>query len=129
MLTHAGMDPNATREQKAEALNRAKQHNLDIAAIVTQTVRMILEEAFAVSSTLRVEWPRLTFVQSIPSLMGDQPDPTHLRTGLDERDVHLIRSIEWLTMVSETADEALVQSNAVARYFLGGLGGFCSPLS
>ncbi|ORX40632.1 nuclear pore protein 84/107 [Kockovaella imperatae] len=97
-----GMDPNATREAKYEALNRAKLHNLDIAVIVTQTVRMILQEAFA----------------SIPALRGDQPDPTHLRTGLDERDVFLIRSLEWLTMVPDTADEALVQSNAVARYFL-----------
>lgn len=31
----------------------------------------------------------------------------------------LIRSIEWLTLGPETAPEALVQSNAVARYFLG----------
>jgi len=31
----------------------------------------------------------------------------------------MIRSVEWLTFLNETADEALVKSNAVARYFLG----------
>ena len=41
-----------------------------------------------------------------------------LAVGIDERDVFLIRSIEWLTFLPETADEALVKSNAVARYFL-----------
>jgi uracil-DNA glycosylase len=32
-----------------EALARAKTHNLDVAAIARETVRLILEEAFAVS--------------------------------------------------------------------------------
>lgn len=49
----------------------------------------------------------------------NQPDVASLATGLDERDVFLIRAIEWLTFLAETADEALVRSNAVARYFLG----------
>jgi nuclear pore complex protein Nup107 len=54
-------------------------------------------------------------------LSRHQPDVASLATGLDERDVFLIRSIEWLTFLPETADEALIKSNAVARYFLGGL--------
>lgn len=33
--------------------------------------------------------------------------------------MHLIRAIEWLTMVPETLPEALVRSNDVMRYFLG----------
>lgn len=40
-------------------------------------------------------------------------------TGLTERDVHLIRTIEWLTFTPETNEDALTESNAVARYFLG----------
>lgn len=43
------MDPNATREARVEALSRAKTHNLDVASIARETVRLTLEEAFAVS--------------------------------------------------------------------------------
>jgi len=48
-LTKA-MDPSAPRETKIDALHRARQHNLDVAVIAKETVRMILEVAFAVSS-------------------------------------------------------------------------------
>jgi nuclear pore complex protein Nup107 len=51
------MDANATKETRREALLRARQHNLDVAVIAKETVRMILENAFAVSHTfLRAEW-------------------------------------------------------------------------
>ncbi|KAL1412723.1 Nucleoporin nup84 [Vanrija albida] len=96
------MDPNATRQQKQEALLRAKQYNLDVAVIAKETVRLILEDAFAF----------------IPSLSTDQPDITSFSASLTDRDVQLIRSIEWLTMVPETLAEALLRSNDVARYFL-----------
>jgi nuclear pore complex protein Nup107 len=43
------MDANTTREQRAEALNRARSHNLDVATIAKETVRLTLEDAFAVS--------------------------------------------------------------------------------
>lgn len=43
------MDPNATREARREALMRARQHNLDVASIAKETVRMVLEQAFLVS--------------------------------------------------------------------------------
>ena len=45
------MDPNSTRDAKVEALHRARQHNLDVAVIAKETVRMILTQAFAVSMT------------------------------------------------------------------------------
>ncbi|WVR00241.1 hypothetical protein IAU59_007383 [Kwoniella sp. CBS 9459] len=96
------MDPNATREQRMEALSRAKQHNLDVAIIAKETVRMILSEAF----------------EDIPALSTSDPDITAISVGLSERDVQLIRSIEWLTMMPETLDEALIKANDVARYFL-----------
>lgn len=98
----AAMDSNASREAKSEALLRAKQHNLDVAVIAQETVRLILEEQFA----------------SIPSLQSGEPDITTFSTSLSERDVYLIRAIEWLTMVPETLPEALARSNDVARYFL-----------
>ncbi|KAK8853177.1 hypothetical protein IAR55_003879 [Kwoniella newhampshirensis] len=96
------MDPSATREARREALSRAKQHNLDVAVIAKETVRMVLSEAF----------------NDIPSLSVAEPDITAVSVGLSERDVHLIRSIEWLTMMDETMGEALIKSNDVARYFL-----------
>ncbi|WRT70272.1 uncharacterized protein IL334_007267 [Kwoniella shivajii] len=96
------MDPNATREQRLEALSRAKQHNLDVAIIAKETVRMILSEAF----------------DDIPSLSTSEPDITSISVGLSEGDVRLIRSIEWLTMMPETLGEALIKANDVARYFL-----------
>lgn len=43
------MDPNTTKEARREALLRARQHNLDVSVIAKETVRMILENAFAVS--------------------------------------------------------------------------------
>lgn len=62
---------------------------------------------------------RSDVIQDLPALSRNQPDVASLATGLDERDVYLIRAIEWLTFLNETADEALIKSNAVARYFLG----------
>ncbi|WWC71980.1 uncharacterized protein I206_105939 [Kwoniella pini CBS 10737] len=96
------MDPNATKQQRMEALSRAKTHNLDVATIAKETVRMILSEAF----------------DDIPSLSSTEPDIVSLSVGLSERDVHLIRSIEWLTMTPETLGEALIKANDIARYFL-----------
>lgn len=95
------MDPDAPFEQKKQALLRAQAHHLDTAVIAKETVRMILDEAFS----------------SIPALVPGEPEINWL-SSLSERDVHLIRAIEWLTMVLETLPEALVRSNDVMRYFL-----------
>ena len=46
------MDPEASKDMRTEALIRAKQHNLDTGVIAKETVRLILEEAFAVKETL-----------------------------------------------------------------------------
>jgi nuclear pore complex protein Nup107 len=46
------MDPSATKEARREALMRARQHNLDVASIAKETVRMVLEQAFLVSRPL-----------------------------------------------------------------------------
>lgn len=112
------MDPNASREARSEALSRAKQHNLDVSVIARETVRLILTEAFAVSAA-RYASTRQLRLQTIPALSKAQPDVASFATGLSERDVYLIRSIEWLTMNAETMADALVRTNAVARYFLG----------
>jgi nuclear pore complex protein Nup107 len=96
------MDPNATAQQKQDALMLAKQHSLDVATIAKLTVSHILKHEF----------------ETIPALSTDQPDITAFSARLDERDVRLIRSLEWLTFVPETRGEALVRANDITRYFL-----------
>jgi nuclear pore complex protein Nup107 len=113
------MDPSATKEARREALMRARQHNLDVASIAKETVRMVLEQAFLVSQPYSLNSAGAELFQDIPALSRNQPDVASLATGLNERDVYLIRAVEWLTFLAETADEALIKSNAVARYFLG----------
>lgn len=56
----------------------------------------------------------------MPPLDADEPDIVLSSLDLSDRDISLIRSIEWLTMTDETYDQALIASNALARYFLGG---------
>lgn len=48
------MDHTAAKDMRIEALSRAKTHNLDVAAIARETVRLTLEEAFAVCQTLPI---------------------------------------------------------------------------
>lgn len=48
----AEMHPDATKEERAEALSRAKAHDLNVAAIAQEVVRLTISEAFAVRDTL-----------------------------------------------------------------------------
>ncbi|ODN81544.1 hypothetical protein L202_01963 [Cryptococcus amylolentus CBS 6039] len=96
------MDPSASKEARSEALLRAQKHSLDTALIARETVRLSLEEAIPTSlSTAFVE-----------------PDILPLSVGLTERDVGLIRSIEWLTFIGETGEDVVVRGNQLVRFFL-----------
>ncbi|KAE8539556.1 hypothetical protein D1P53_004658 [Cryptococcus gattii VGV] len=96
------MDPSASRDSRSEALLRAKKHNLDVALIARETVRLCLEEIIAGPLTR----------------LFAEPDIVPISIGLTEHDVMLIRSIEWLTILPETAEDALVRSCQLVRYFL-----------
>lgn len=96
------MPPTASLQEKRTALLRARDYGLDVAAIATITVRMILHAAF----------------DAAPSLAPGQPDITDARVGISADDEALIRALEWLTIVPETLPEALARANEVARYFL-----------
>ncbi|OWT37305.1 nuclear pore complex protein Nup107 [Cryptococcus neoformans Bt1] len=96
------MDPSASRDSRSEALLRAKKHNLDVTLIARETVRLCLEEVIAGPLTR----------------IFAEPDIVPISIGLTEHDVVLIRSIEWLTILPETADDALVRSCQLVRYFL-----------
>lgn len=56
----------------------------------------------------------------MPSLDEPEPDVTEFTTTLAEGspDWVLIRSLEWLTASEETYPDALVQANALIRFFL-----------
>jgi len=120
-IDDSAMDPEASKEMKAEALSRAKQHNLDIAAIARETVRLILEAAF-VSAQRYPPSPILIEPQAEDVLDTSLPDVDIFAIGLSEEDVYLIRSIEWLSLVPDTKYDALERANEIIRHFLGELG-------
>lgn len=53
---NTAMDPSAGRDSRSEALLRAKKHNLDVALIARETVRLCLEEVVAVGSYIFFSW-------------------------------------------------------------------------
>ena len=61
------MDPEASKDLRIEALTRAKQHNLDTGVIARETVRMILEEAFAVREPLDLTFWSADRIADYPS--------------------------------------------------------------
>ncbi|WVN84934.1 uncharacterized protein L203_100071 [Cryptococcus depauperatus CBS 7841] len=96
------MDPSASKEARSEALLRAKKHNLDTSLIARETVRLSLEEVLA----------------GTPKQLSAEPDIIPTTIGLTDRDVQLIRSVEWLTFLPETIEDALIRTNQLIRHFL-----------
>ncbi|CDZ96991.1 Nuclear pore complex, rNup107 component (sc Nup84) [Phaffia rhodozyma] len=98
------MNPRVSKEEKSVALFRAKENGLDLVEVAKITVRLIMGEAFI----------------ALPGLEHPEPDITDFDTNVIEggQDWILIRSLEWLTVSDETFPEALIQSNALVRYFL-----------
>ncbi|KAN0063900.1 Nucleoporin nup84 [Thecaphora frezii] len=94
------MDVNASIEAKREALLRAQEHQLDLAAVARCTVSMVFDDLFCTVST-------------------DGPfDLTQFDTQLEPNEDALIRCIDWLTFCEPTYADAILQSNALMRLFL-----------
>jgi hypothetical protein len=68
--------------------------------------------------------PYVCVCQSLPGSDEPEPDITSFATTVVEGgdDWRLIRAHEWLTVSDETFSEALIQANALTRYFLGASG-------
>ncbi|GAA99622.1 uncharacterized protein L969DRAFT_86891 [Mixia osmundae IAM 14324] len=82
------------------ALLRTLEHGLDLRRVALRTVQLIIADSFL----------------EIP----DEEDVVQLlsQARLDDRDDTLIRALQWLTFDSRTYRDALLQANALCRYFL-----------
>ncbi|EPQ28030.1 uncharacterized protein PFL1_04357 [Pseudozyma flocculosa PF-1] len=94
------MDVNTSVEAKREALMRAHEHELDLAAVARCTVSMVFDDLF---STVSIDGP-----------FG----VTQFDTQLEPNEEALIGCIDWLTFCEPTFADAILQSNALMRLFL-----------
>ncbi|KAM0786333.1 hypothetical protein ACM66B_001806 [Microbotryomycetes sp. NB124-2] len=92
--------PDSDKQSRKVALLQAHEHGLDLAKIACRTVELILSD----------------LQEDLPDLDAFGPLDAHAR--VDERQLELIRSLEWLTFDSSTYADALQQANALARHFL-----------
>ncbi|CAO1636969.1 unnamed protein product [Parajaminaea phylloscopi] len=102
-----GLNDTATAAEKQDALLRAKQHELDVAAVARLVVQVIFSESF----------PLLQ--QQSHSLAPDALSAdTTTRVDLTPAESRLVSSIEWLTFLPGTRHDAVFQSNALMRALL-----------
>ncbi|KAL6298142.1 nuclear pore protein 84/107 [Sparassis latifolia] len=97
------LELSADLEERRLALNRAREHGLDMHRVAIVTAERTIETAFSVLSAAK---------GPLPSIIGMQPPPT-------DAELLLVRSIEWTTFVHATFNTALEQANIILRYFLG----------
>lgn len=96
--------PDSDVSSRHAALRKCLDHNLSLPAIARRTVTLILSSAISSPPTL----PNSARAQAIDAY-----------ARVDERQLELIRSLEWLTAEKETYLDALGEANALTRYFLG----------
>ncbi|QRV95712.1 nuclear pore complex protein [Ceratobasidium sp. AG-Ba] len=99
----ASLPDDLPRDQRNNALNLARQHNLVVERVAVATADLIAKNAIKELPPLRGPLP------TVSSMNGD-PTTTELR---------LVRSVQWLLFNEETWQTAIFQSNAVLRYMLG----------
>ncbi|KAL1924881.1 uncharacterized protein VTP21DRAFT_4535 [Calcarisporiella thermophila] len=91
------------KKTRFEYLSIAYKYNLDVDAILSETVKMIFEEGMALEMPL---------VEDQPVKFSNVTDPIHPDDEIQ------IRALEWLTLEVPQYAEALIQSNALLRRFL-----------
>ncbi|KAK4051974.1 Nucleoporin nup84 [Microbotryomycetes sp. JL221] len=92
--------PDSDKESRKIALLKTHEHGLDLAKIACRTVELVLSD----------------LSEDLPDLNAFGPFDAHAK--VDDRQLELIRSLEWLTFDPATYTEALQQANALARHFL-----------
>lgn len=110
----------SSRQARFEQLEKAQEHNLDVADVARRTVEKILADALAVRWTLSLWAECVTDDTQIP-VEAQQSSLWQTNQQVSELESELIKSIEWLTFFEETYIDALRQANALARFFLGAL--------
>ncbi|KAI0259467.1 nuclear pore protein 84/107 [Gloeopeniophorella convolvens] len=90
--------------ERRTALQRAREHNLDVPRVAIVTAERTIERA----------------LDSLPSsVRGALPDLTHaVHAPPVDAEMLLVRSIEWTVVEEETYDTALEQANVILRYLL-----------
>ena len=91
--------------ERRAALQRAREHGLDVPRVAIVTAERTIERALdSLPSSVRGQLPNLAKVAQEPA---------------EEAEMLLVRSIEWTVVESETYDTALEQANVILRYLLG----------
>ncbi|KAH9075675.1 107-domain-containing protein [Lactarius deliciosus] len=90
--------------ERRTALQRAREHGLDVSRVAIVTAERTIERA----------------LDSLPSsVKGQLPDLARAaQEPAEEAEMLLVRSIEWTVVESETYDTALEQANVILRYLL-----------
>jgi nuclear pore complex protein Nup107 len=91
--------------ERRTALQRAREHGLDVPRVAIVTAERTIERA----------------LDTLPSsVKGPLPDLAKAAAeGAEEAEMLLVRSIEWTVVEVETYDTALEQANVILRYLLG----------
>lgn len=118
-LLHLAFGPDTDRNTRQIALQRAHEHGLDLAKIACRTVELVLAEISEVSN-VRAKILVVRLLKSCPQNPLPEQNDSLLDSDarLNPRQLELIRSLEWLTFDPSTYTDALMQANALARYFL-----------
>lgn len=99
-------DEHTDRLRRHEALHAAASNGLDMASIAKRVTEVTVED-------ISVELPDFSAAQASFGL-----DALVSSSQASDKEVDLIRSVEWLTFDPSTHPEALVHANALIRYFL-----------
>ncbi|KAN0138564.1 Nuclear pore protein 84/107 [Lactarius tabidus] len=90
--------------ERRAALQRAREHGLDVPRVAIVTAERTIERALdSLPSSVKGQLPNLANVAQEPA---------------EEAEMLLVRSIEWTVVESETYDTALEQANVILRYLL-----------
>jgi nuclear pore complex protein Nup107 len=99
-------DDRTDRIRRYEALQAASSNGLDMSSIAKRVTEVTVED-------ISIELPDFDAAKASFGL-----DALVASSQASEKEVDLIRSVEWLTFDSSTYPEALVHANALIRYFL-----------
>ena len=91
--------------ERRAALQRARDHGLDVSRVAIVTAERTIERALeSLPSSVKGQLPNLGKAAQEPA---------------EEAEMLLVRSIEWTVVEGETYDTALEQANVILRYLLG----------
>lgn len=119
-----GLPDDLPRDQRNNALNLARQHNLVVERVAVATADLIAKNAIKVTYLPPISsspsWTKSTlYPQELPPLRGGLPTIPSMSGEPTSTELRLVRSVQWLLFNEETWQTAIYQSNAVLRYMLG----------